>query len=82
MLVKTKYLGATRTKPSRIKAIDSSLSTTISYPYAAACPFRAALAALIEKMIDSGIAISEEEKNADNWRTEYFDGEYWFVSPV
>lgn len=82
MLVKTKYIGATYAKPSRIKAIaSSSLSATISYSYADFCPFRAALAALIEKMIVGGASLTDVERNADNWRKEYFDGEYWFVSP-
>ena len=82
MLVKTKYVGVTITKPSRIKAIaSSSLFVTISYPYAETCPFRAALAALIEKMVGDGVYLTENEKDADKCRKEYFDGEYWFVSP-
>jgi hypothetical protein len=82
MLVKTKYLGCTNNKPSRIKAIASSSPfVTISYPYAERYPFRAALAALIEKMVGDGVSLTENEKDADKWREEYFDGEYWFVSP-
>ena len=82
MLVKTKYLGATNTKPSRIKAVASNRSfVQICFPYVDACPFRAALAELLEKMNLEGVSLTDKEKDAFLWRKAYFDNEVIFFSP-